>query len=148
MEQLYVEGKPFACVDYKAVVVAAVGGLAFGGAAAAKAYKMWKAKKKGSKGGDNLPIYDARTLKRMGEDAFHNFPASFEKSILSQKPMFRANGRSEYLQQGTINGKEGVFHITTDKGGKIMRHRAFIPKSDWARYSKRWKLPSIENVAN
>ncbi|WP_228553566.1 hypothetical protein, partial [Pseudoalteromonas sp. PPB1] len=43
--------KPFACVDYKAVVVAAVGGLAFGGAAAAKAYKMWKAKKKGSKGG-------------------------------------------------------------------------------------------------
>jgi hypothetical protein len=26
-----------------------------------------------------LPIYDARTLKRMGEDAFHNFPTSFEK---------------------------------------------------------------------
>ncbi|WP_199451183.1 RHS repeat domain-containing protein [Vibrio harveyi] len=96
---------------------------------------------------EKLPIYDARTLKRMGEDAFHNFPASFEKSILSQNPILRSNGRSEFLQQGTINGKEGVFHITTDKGGKVMRHRAFIPKSDWARYSKRWELPEIDEVA-
>ncbi|WP_068716752.1 RHS repeat-associated core domain-containing protein [Vibrio tritonius] len=101
-----------------------------------------------TKSAGKLPLYDARTLKRMGEDTFHNFPASFEKIILSQKPIVRANGRSEYLKQGTINGKEGVFHITTDKGGKIMRHRAFIPKSDWARYSDRWELPSIENVAN
>jgi hypothetical protein len=83
----------------------------------------------------------------MGDDAFHNFPASFEKSILSQKPIVRSNGRSEFLQQGTINGKEGVFHITTDNGGKVMRHRAFIPKSDWARYSKRWELPGFDAVA-
>lgn len=100
-----------------------------------------------TKGADKLPIYDTRTLKRMAEDAFHNFPTSFEKSILSQKPIVRSNGRSEFLQQGTINGKEGVFHITTDKGGKVMRHRAFIPKSDWARYSKRWELPQIDEVA-
>lgn len=100
-----------------------------------------------TKGGSKLPIYDARTLKRMGEDAFHNFPASFEKSILSQKPIVRSNGRSEFLQQGTINGKEGVFHITTDKGGEVMRHRAFIPQNDWARYSKRWELPGIDGIA-
>ncbi|WP_125779213.1 DUF1566 domain-containing protein [Pseudoalteromonas rubra] len=66
--QLYVEGKPFACVDYKAVVVAAVGGLAFGGAAAAKAYKLWKAKKKGSKGGKPGSYTPDRQLPTAGRD--------------------------------------------------------------------------------
>jgi hypothetical protein len=59
----------------------------------------------------------------------------------------RSNGRAEYLQQGSINGKEGVFHITTSNDGKAIRHRAFIPKKDWTRYSKRWDLPDFDGIA-
>ncbi|WP_228553563.1 hypothetical protein, partial [Pseudoalteromonas sp. PPB1] len=62
--------KPFACVDYKAVVVAAVGGLAFGGAAAAKAYKMWKAKKKGSKGLAGLSRSHAKTVLKTAQQPY------------------------------------------------------------------------------
>ena len=93
-----------------------------------------------------IPMYDARTLKRMSEDAFHNFPTLFEGSILSQKPVVRSSGRFEYMQRGSINRKEGVFHITTDHSGSIMRHRTFIPKDDWPRYSRRWELPGYDEV--
>ncbi|WP_342472622.1 hypothetical protein MHH70_04040 [Metasolibacillus sp. FSL H7-0170] len=95
-----------------------------------------------AKGKDNLK-YDDRVLKRMKEDAgtHHNFPTSFDKTILSNKPsIVRPDGRAEYLHTGTINGQQGVYHITLKDG--VVTHRSFIPQSDWKRYSNRWELPS------
>ncbi|MEC1650333.1 hypothetical protein P9D74_04970 [Bacillus vallismortis] len=79
----------------------------------------------------------------MKEDAgtHHNFPTSFDKTILSNKPsVVRPDGRAEYLHTGTINGQQGVYHITLKDD--VVTHRSFIPQSDWKRYSNRWELPS------
>ncbi|MCG8540563.1 MAG: hypothetical protein MJA82_11580 [Clostridia bacterium] len=93
-----------------------------------------------AKGTGNLK-YDDRVLRRMAEDkgTHHNFPKVFDETIVSEKPyVTRANGRVEHLMQGTINKQEGIYHITLE--GDIIKHRSFIPKSDWVRYSKRWEL--------
>ncbi|MCM3311602.1 LXG domain-containing protein [Bacillus sp. FSL K6-6483] len=107
-------------------------------------YDLSKARKvkTGGKGTGNLE-YDDRVLKRMKEDTgtHHNFPMSFDKTILSNKPsVVRPDGRAEYLHTGTINGQQGVYHITIKN--EIVTHRSFIPQSDWKRYSNRWELPS------
>ncbi|MEG0772705.1 RHS repeat-associated core domain-containing protein [Clostridium sp.] len=126
----------------KAAATGALTGVAFAGAGkfVAKGARALVSARK------SKPIYSNYVLKRMADDKFHRFPASFENSILPKKPVVRPNGRKEYLQRGYVNGKEGVYHITLDNGGKVMRHRAFIPKSDWSRYSKRWGLPSLDKV--
>ena len=82
----------------------------------------------------------------MARDKFHNFPASFEQSILSQEPLTRSDGRMEFLQRGAINGIEGVFHITTQNGGKLMNHRSFVPERDWKRFSNKWRLPKLDVI--
>ncbi len=92
--------------------------------------------------------YDDRVLRRMAEDkgTHHNFPKVFDETIVSKKPyVTRANGRVEHLMQGTINKQEGIYHITLK--GDIIKHRSFIPKSDWVRYSKRWELPTWDKIA-
>lgn len=107
-----------------------------------KKAKKAKEVKNVSKGKDNLK-YDDRVLKRMKEDigTHHNFPTSFDKTILSNKPsVVRPDGRAEYLHTGTINGQQGVYHITLKDD--VVTHRSFIPQSDWKRYSNRWELPS------
>lgn len=92
--------------------------------------------------GDVDVKYDDRVLKRIEEDTgtHHNFPTSFDKTILSNKPtVVRSDGRAEYLHTGTINGQQGVYHIT--RRNNVIEHRSFIPQSDWKRYSNRWELP-------
>ncbi|TCS95888.1 hypothetical protein [Hazenella coriacea] len=49
--------------------------------------------------------YDERVLRRMKEDVgtHHNFPASFDKPILSNQPaVTRSDGRTEYLHTGKL----------------------------------------------
>ncbi|MEK4402927.1 LXG domain-containing protein [Sporosarcina sp. FSL K6-6792] len=92
--------------------------------------------------GDVDVKYDDRVLKRIEEDTgtHHNFPTSFDNTILSNKPtIVRSDGRAEYLHTGTINGQQGVYHIT--RRNNVIEHRSFIPQSDWKRYSNRWELP-------
>ena len=77
----------------------------------------------------------------------HNFPTSFDKQLLSQKPaVVRADGREEYLLTGSMNGKNGVYHITVRPSDNTIIHRVFIPSSDWARFSKANGLPSLNNI--
>lgn len=45
---------------------------------------------------------------------------------------------------GTINGTEGVYHITTK--GDLIIHRAFVPVTDWTRYSGIHDLPLFDNI--
>nr|WP_247749707.1 RHS repeat-associated core domain-containing protein [Pseudoalteromonas viridis] len=117
--QLYVEGKPFACVDYKAVVVAAVGGLAFGGAAAAKAYKMWKAKKKGSKGGDKWSRTPKSTQDQMTLKAAQEGQGTVIIRNLND-PNFKGMEKLE-LKVKSANGSDSVVHYVRDpKTGKLM----------------------------
>ncbi|WLV24511.1 hypothetical protein QR721_12835 [Aciduricibacillus chroicocephali] len=100
-----------------------------------KAFRAWKK-------GKNSLKYDDRVLKRMKEDTgtHHNFPTSFDKKILSNKPsVVRSDGRSEYLHTGSINNQKGIYHITLKDD--VVTHRSFIPQSDWKRYSNRWDLP-------
>ncbi|MET3507792.1 T7SS effector LXG polymorphic toxin [Halalkalibacter oceani] len=98
--------------------------------------------------GSNVPIrYDDRVIRRMREDGgtHHNFPSSFDQTILSKKPAVkRADGREEFLNTGSINGQPGVYHITIKDD--VITHRSFIPESDWQRYSNRWGLPSINDI--
>ncbi|AUM95037.1 MULTISPECIES: hypothetical protein [Clostridium] len=97
-------------------------------------------------GNKNL-VYDERTLRRMLEDGgpYHNIPNSFDKSIISNEPyVIRADGRVEFLKKGTINGKEGVYHMTIQDN--VVKHKLFTPNNDWARFSKRWRLPGYDLI--
>ncbi|WP_409069170.1 hypothetical protein ACFLKB_04880 [Clostridium sp. FAM 1755] len=97
-------------------------------------------------GNKNL-VYDERTLRRMLEDGgpYHNIPNSFDKSIISNEPyVIRGDGRVEFLKKGTINGKEGVYHMTIQDN--VVKHKLFTPKNDWARFSKRWRLPGYDLI--
>jgi RHS repeat-associated protein len=89
--------------------------------------------------------YDNRVLRRMQEDKGpnHNFPTSFDSVILGNKPaLLRPDGRAEHLVKGSINNNTGYYHITVSEG--TITHRAFIPDSDWSRYSNRWGLPNMK----
>lgn len=64
---------------------------------------------------------------------------------MSKKPyLTRVTGKMEHLMKGTINKQEGIYHITIE--GNVIKHRSFIPKSDWARYFKRWELPTWDKI--
>ncbi|OTN86772.1 LysM peptidoglycan-binding domain-containing protein, partial [Enterococcus faecium] len=75
---------------------------------------------------------------------YHNFPKSLDGGILSKPLVTRTDGRIEHLVRGAINGEKGVYHITV-KGDSII-HRAFIPESDWARFSKVNELPGLGEI--
>ena len=49
------------------------------------------------------------------------------------------------MTRGSINKQDGVYHITIDDSGTIV-HRTFIPENDWARYSRRWNLPPLNQI--
>ncbi|WP_442601939.1 RHS repeat domain-containing protein [Paenibacillus sp. KN14-4R] len=98
--------------------------------------------------GCNLPSYSKSVLDKMKKDpTAHNFPTSFDKQILSQKPaLLREDGRAEYLLTGSMNGKDGVYHMTVRPSDNSIIHRVFIPSSDWARFSKANGLPSLNAI--
>jgi RHS repeat-associated protein len=94
------------------------------------------------------PIKDCESLKyaprvraRGVEDPkSHNFPYSFDKSILSTKPILQKNGYNLYRLEGSMTGKviflddgtrvqtykHGVFEIGVTKDG-VIDHRFFRP---------------------
>jgi RHS repeat-associated protein len=87
--------------------------------------------------------YNPRVRARGVEDPkSHNFPYSFDKEVLSTKPIPKKNGYSIYQKEGTMTGKvvtdpktgvrtqqykEGVFEIGVRKDG-VIDHRFFRPK--------------------
>jgi RHS repeat-associated protein len=78
-------------------------------------------------------IYSARELVRRSEaaDSFHNFPESFNKSILSGNRQVIGDDYMLYTQRGTINGVEGTFEIGVRPSAsgrtEIITHRFFKP---------------------
>ena len=56
----------------------------------------------------------------------HNFPYSFDDAVLKTNPVIKNNGYKMFQQQGTMNGKNGVFEIGLTKDG-IIDHRFFKP---------------------
>ncbi|KZN59869.1 hypothetical protein N473_02835 [Pseudoalteromonas luteoviolacea CPMOR-1] len=107
--QLVVEGKSFGCIDYKAVAVAGAGGLVFGGAAAAKAYKMWK-KSKGTKGlksfADGMSQEDAARY-----NARYNKRAPVESTPYNTHTRYHDNGD---IKQVTTYDQYGDRHRQYD----------------------------------
>ena len=92
-----------------------------------------------------LPIGEKALRKMDADPRFHGFPRLLEEDILSRAPLLtRVNGRAEHLMRGGINGKDGFYHMTV-KNGEIT-HRAFIPESDWARYSRQNGLPPAREI--
>jgi hypothetical protein len=71
--------------------------------------------------------YAPRVRGRAVEDpTSHNFPYSFDKSILSTKPIVKPSGYRMYQLNGTMNGKKGVFEIGRLKSN-VINHRFFRP---------------------
>ena len=78
------------------------------------------------------------------DDLYHNFPKLLDDFVLENPNVSRADGRIEYLAHGSVNGSDGVYHITTRNNTII--HRTFIPTSDWRRFSKINELPSLDKI--
>jgi len=72
--------------------------------------------------------YEPRVRARGVEDPVsHNFPYSYDKAIVSQKPaIITSSGYKIYQLQGTMNGKSGVFEIGVTTNG-VIDHRFFRP---------------------
>jgi hypothetical protein len=56
----------------------------------------------------------------------HNFPYSFDDAVLSTEPILKNNGYRIFQQQGTMNGKNGIFEIGVTNNN-IIDHRFFRP---------------------
>lgn len=65
-------------------------------------------------------------MRAVQDPVSHNFPYSFDDEILSTNPLLKVNGYKIFQQQGTMNGKNGVFEIGLTKDG-IIDHRFFRP---------------------
>jgi RHS repeat-associated protein len=70
--------------------------------------------------------YDPRVRMRALDDpTSHNFPYSFDESILSTTPIVKPDGYLIYRLEGTMNGINGYYEIGVNKG--IIDHRFFRP---------------------
>ena len=56
----------------------------------------------------------------------HNFPYTYDDSILGAIPISKPNGYNIYQMPGTMNGRNGVFEIGVTKNG-VIDHRFFRP---------------------
>jgi RHS repeat-associated protein len=71
--------------------------------------------------------YASRVRARGVQDPVsHNFPYSFDKSILSTKPIYKAGGYRIYQLEGTMNKTRGLFEIGVTRNG-VIDHRFFRP---------------------
>jgi len=78
------------------------------------------------------------------DDLYHDFPTQLD-DFVSENPMVnRPDGRTEYLAHGSVNGTDGVYHITTR--GDLIVHRTFIPASDWARFANVNGPPPLSGI--
>jgi RHS repeat-associated protein len=78
--------------------------------------------------GESSLNYAPRVRARGVEDPVsHNFPYSYDKAIISQKPaIVTESGYKIYRLQGTMNGKSGVYEIGMTANG-VIDHRFFKP---------------------
>ncbi|BDR59330.1 hypothetical protein [Xylocopilactobacillus apicola] len=104
---------------------------------------------KAAKGVDQVDFGNLKNSSSVIEKAkidplYHDFPAALNQDILSNPIVYRSDGRIEYLAKGSIDGINGVYHITV-KNNTII-HRTFIPKIDWKRFSELYDLPDFKNI--
>ena len=64
----------------------------------------------------------------------HNFPYSFDKTILSSKGISLPRGGTGYAVRGSHNGKDVVYNIVVKDG--VVTHRDFVSAKNWAQRSK------------
>ncbi|GAB3769477.1 DUF6531 domain-containing protein [Microlunatus parietis] len=55
----------------------------------------------------------------------HNFPYSFDDTVLSATPITQADNSLLYRQPGSINGSDGVFEIAVNPETELIFHRTF-----------------------
>jgi hypothetical protein len=71
--------------------------------------------------------YSRRVAERaLADPHAHNFPYSFDKIVLSTKPIKKLNGYKMYQHEGYMNNKRGMFEIGVTKD-RIIDHRFFRP---------------------
>ena len=95
----------------------------------------------------DIPPYDERIRRRAVEDPnYHNFPFSFDKEVLSTKPVQLERGGLGYTLIGENNGREVVYNIIVKDG--VITHRDAIPISKWGQRSRSFGWPiTIEDIA-
>jgi hypothetical protein len=75
----------------------------------------------------NNYTYDERVRMRALDDpTSHNFPYSYDESILSTTPIVKPDGYMVYRLDGTMNGMKGYYEIGITKSG-VINHRFFRP---------------------
>jgi RHS repeat-associated protein len=73
------------------------------------------------------PIYSPRVgIRALKEPIYHNYPYSFDRTILSTQPHIYPSGYRMYQYPGYANGRYGVYEIGIERG--IINHRFFRPK--------------------
>ncbi|WP_300380876.1 hypothetical protein [Clostridium sp.] len=86
----------------------------------------------------------SKSVIEKAKDLYHDLPKNLDNFVLENPNVYRLDGRIEFLAKGSVNGVEGVYHITT-KADMII-HRTFIPSSDWGRFSNVNGLPSLADI--
>jgi hypothetical protein len=112
------------------VASAGVGAVVAGPASAGSSLSILPATE--SAGAQNF-IYSSRVLVRSAEETgpYHNFPMSFDSTIISSGTRTSSSNFVMYRQPGTINGRTGVFEIgarpSPSGRTEVIRHRFFRP---------------------
>lgn len=93
--------------------------------------------------------YSDSVLEKMENDSYHNFPSQLDDEIVKNAVKYRLDGRTEYAMKGTINGTDGVYHITYRVSDGKITHRVFvivILKRDWDRFAGGHELPNYDQI--
>jgi hypothetical protein len=86
-----------------------------------------------AKTGSNLPSapsYDPRiraaAILENGQQ--HNFPYSFDSSILNSNPICQGDGSLLYALPGRLNSAQGFFTLAVNPNKNVIFHRVFVTK--------------------
>jgi RHS repeat-associated protein len=90
--------------------------------------------------------YDPRVRRRAVEDGIgHNFPYSFDDSILGTKGVNLPRGATGYLVRGFHNGKDVVFNIVVKEN--VITHRDFVNVKNWPQRNRSFSFNTeLENI--
>jgi hypothetical protein len=74
------------------------------------------------------PDYHARVRARgLDDPTSHNFPYTYDKTILESTPTVQDDGSLLYRVPGAMNGKDGVYEIGLNPNTNTVFHRFFRP---------------------
>lgn len=113
-----------------AMVTAGVGAAAAGPTSAGSSLSVVPATEGAS--AQNF-IYSSRVLVRSAQEPgpYHNFPMTFDSTIISNGTRTTSSNFVMYSQRGAINGRSGVFEIGARPSAsgrtEVIRHRFFRP---------------------